>query len=312
MTDLYRKHRRSLLAGAACALAGGVLPVRPAGAQATVDVPFVPTPPNVIDAMLQIADVKRDDYLIDLGCGDGRIVLAAARKFGTRGFGIDLDPVNIGNARREAERLGLTARATFAAGDLFNTDLSKATVVTLYLLPEVNAAVRPLLFRQLKPGTRVLSHDFDMGEWSPDGRVTVAVPDKPYGPPTSAVLLWVMPHNAAGRWQWKMDVAGASRAFEVAIEQEYQRIELKPLVAGGPAKVLFPKLRNDQISFTLVRDYGHSVNHEFTGRVQGDVIKGRYRLLGDGVGSKVGDWQAKRVEKGDIRFSEAGAPAPAA
>ena len=309
MTDLQR---RGLLAGAVCAVAGSVLPAPPASAQATTDVPFVPTPPNVIDAMLQIAAVKRDDTLIDLGCGDGRIVLAAVQKFGARGFGIDIDPVNIGNARREAERLGLTARATFAAGDLFSADLTKATVVTLYLLPEVNAAVRPLLFRQLKPGTRVVSHDFDMGDWAPDGRVTVAVPGKSYGPPTSAVLLWIMPQNAAGRWQWKVEVAGARRDFDVSIDQEYQRIELKPLVAGAPAKVLFPKLRDDQISFALVRSYGGEVSHEFAGRVQGDVIKGRYRLLGDGIGSKVGEWQAKRTQKGEIRFSQAGAPAPAA
>lgn len=278
----------------------------------TTEVPFVPTPQNVVDAMLQIADVKKDDVLVDLGSGDGRIVITAARKFGTRGFGVDIDPVNVANARAEAERVGVKELTTFSVGDLFKTDLSKATVVTLYLLPEVNLQLRPSLFRQLKPGARVVSHDFDMGDWLPDGRVTLAVPEKSYGPLTSAVFFWVMPENAAGRWQWKMRVAGGSRDFDVTIDQLYQQIELKPLVAGGPAKVLLPKLRNDQISFTLVRDFGlpQEVHFEFSGRVRGDTIRGRVRVIGErATGSRFEDWSATRVQKGEIRYSAAGAGA---
>jgi hypothetical protein len=278
----------------------------------TTEVPFVPTPQNVVDAMLQIADVKKDDVLIDLGSGDGRIVITAAKKFGTRGFGVDIDPVNVANARAEAERVGVKERVTFSVGDLFKTDLSKASVVTLYLLPEVNLQLRPLLFRQLKPGSRVVSHDFDMGDWLPDGRVTLSVPEKSYGPLTSAVFFWVMPENAAGRWQWKMRVAGGNREFEVNIDQLYQQIELKPLVAGGPAKVLSPKLRNDQISFTLVRDFGlpQEVHFEFSGKVHGDTIRGRVRVIGErATGSRFENWEANRVQKGEIRYSAAGAGA---
>jgi len=298
--------RRILAAALLLAAAAGVR------AQAFEGGPFVPTPQNVVDAMLQIADVKRDDVLIDLGSGDGRIVITAAQKFGTRGFGVDIDPVNVSNARAEAERAGVSERATFSVGDLFNTDLTKASVITLYLLPEANLKLRPLLFRQLKPGARVVSHDFDMGDWQPDGRITLAVPDKSYGPPTSTVFFWVMPENAAGRWQWQMRVAGGNRDFNVTIDQLYQHIELKPLVAGGPAKVLFQKLRNDQISFTLVRDFGlpQDVHFEFSGRVHGDTIRGRVRIIGERAsGSRFEGWAAKRVQQGEIRTSAAGAGA---
>jgi len=295
-----------------CVLAALLLAAGAARAQVEFDVPFVPTPQSVVDAMLQIAAVKKDDVLFDLGSGDGRIVITAAKKFGTRGFGVDNDPVNVANARANADAAGVKERVTFSVGNLFTTDLSKASVVTLYLLQEANLQLRPSLFRQLKPGSRVVSHDFDMGDWPPDGRITLAVPDKPYGPLTSTVLFWVMPENAAGRWQWKLRVAGGNRDFEVAIDQHFQQIELKPLVAGGPAKVLLPKLRYDQISFTLVRDFGlpQEVHFEFSGRVRGDVISGRVRIIGErATGSRFESWEAQRVQKGEIRVSAAGAGA---
>lgn len=134
-----------------------------------LDVPYVPTPQLVVDKMLEMAQVRSDDVLYDLGCGDGRIVISAAREHGARGVGIDLNPVRIREAKENAARAGVTDKVSFMVGDLFEADFSEASVVTLYLLPEVNRKLRPQLWRQLKVGTRVVSHDFDMGEeWPPE------------------------------------------------------------------------------------------------------------------------------------------------
>jgi len=134
-----------------------------------LDVPFVPTPPNVVDRMLGLARVDRGDTLYDLGCGDGRIVVTAASKYGARGVGIDLNPERIAEAQANARKAGVEQRVSFRVANLFETDLSPATVVSLYLLPEVNLKLRPRLWAQLKPGSRVVSHAFDMGpEWPPD------------------------------------------------------------------------------------------------------------------------------------------------
>ncbi len=134
-----------------------------------LDVPYVPTPQPIVDRMLDLAQVGSKDVLYDLGCGDGRIVISAAKDRGARGTGIDIDPARIAEARQNAKDAGVSGKVDFRVGDLFKTDFSKATVVTLYLLPTINQQLRPQLWRQLKVGTRVVSHDFDMGEaWPPE------------------------------------------------------------------------------------------------------------------------------------------------
>jgi SAM-dependent methyltransferase len=137
------------------------------------DVPYVPTPPEVVSEMLNIAKVNKNDMLYDLGSGDGRIVIEAARRYGMRGVGVDINPELVKEATDNARKAGVSDRASFVEQDLFKTDLSKATVVTLYLLPEVNMRLRPKLFRELKPGTRIVSHAFDMGDWKPERVVEV-------------------------------------------------------------------------------------------------------------------------------------------
>jgi SAM-dependent methyltransferase len=132
------------------------------------DVPFVETPKRTVDQMLELADVSDEDVVYDLGSGDGRIVIAAARKYGARGVGIEIKPPLVERARKNAAKAGVSDRVAFRQGDLFEADISEATVVTLYLLPSVNEKLRPKLFRELTPGTRVVSHDFDMNEWTPD------------------------------------------------------------------------------------------------------------------------------------------------
>lgn len=151
------------------------------------DVPYVPTPQNVVDEMLKLAGVTKDDVVYDLGCGDGRLVITAVKKFGAqRGFGVDIDPQRITESNANAKAAGVTDRVTFAVQDLFQTDLKDATVVTLYLLPEVNLRLRPKLLSDLRPGTRVVSHSFDMGDWKPQKTITVQ-------PGGQILHLWIIP-----------------------------------------------------------------------------------------------------------------------
>jgi 2-polyprenyl-3-methyl-5-hydroxy-6-metoxy-1,4-benzoquinol methylase len=150
------------------------------------DVPYVPTPQAVVDQMLAIAKVNKNDVLYDLGSGDGRIVITAAQKFGTRGVGIDINPRRIQEANANAQKAGVTNLVEFRQQDLFQTDLSNATVVTLYLLPDINLKLRPKLLKELKPGTRIVSHAFNMGEWKPERVVRVN---------GRTIYYWVVPKN---------------------------------------------------------------------------------------------------------------------
>jgi len=156
------------------------------------EVPFVVTPDNVTLEMLKLAKVGPGDYLIDLGSGDGRIVIVAAKRFGARGLGVELSPDLVRQSRENAKRAAVAGRAEFRQQDLLETDLSKATVVTLYLLPEWNLQLRPRL-QKLKKGTRIVSHDWDMGDWKPDRTIEVDAPDKSVGlEKKSRIHLWVV------------------------------------------------------------------------------------------------------------------------
>jgi SAM-dependent methyltransferase len=160
------------------ALAGLFLPLAPLAARAqpapsrAPDVVYVPTPPEVVDEMLRLARVTGKDVLYDLGSGDGRIPITAAKRFGTRGLGIDIDPQRIEEANANAREAGVTDKVRFVLGDLFELDLAPATVITLYLLPQLNLKLRPTLLK-LRPGTRIVSHEFDMGDWKPQQTVKV-------------------------------------------------------------------------------------------------------------------------------------------
>jgi SAM-dependent methyltransferase len=169
-------------------------------AQVVEEVPFITTPDNVTLAMLQLAGLRTTDHLIDLGSGDGRIVILAAKRFGATGLGVEIVPELVQRSRTFARAAGVEARARFVEQDLFTTDLSAATVITMYLLPDVNLKLRPAILA-LKPGTRIVSHDWDMGEWEPDRSITVAAPDKAIGREKSSRLhLWHVPAQLAGLW----------------------------------------------------------------------------------------------------------------
>ena len=185
--------RRTLL-GAMLAAPLAPLPalLRPAAAQTDVDVPFVTTPQNVVDAMLELGGVGPKDTLIDLGSGDGRIVLTAAKRWGTKGIGYEIDPRLVSNAERAARSEGLAHLARFVVEDIFVADLSAATVITMYLLPDVNLRLLPRL-RQLRPGTRLVSHDWDMGDWAPQRTIEIDAPEKRVGfRKSSRLMLWTV------------------------------------------------------------------------------------------------------------------------
>ena len=157
-------------------------------AQQRPEVPYVPTDDRVVAEMLSVANVGKDDVLYDLGSGDGRIVITAAKKFGTRGVGVDIDPERVKEANENAAKAGVSDRVRFVQQDLFQTDFREATVVTLYLLPAVNMRLRPKLLSDLKPGTRVVSHNYDMGDWAPLKTIVVTLPED-----THTVYYWVVP-----------------------------------------------------------------------------------------------------------------------
>lgn len=169
-----------------------------AGAQSTTDtrpleVPYVPTHERVVAEMLRVASVRKEDVLYDLGSGDGRIVITAAKEFGTRGTGIDIDPQRVRDAKENARRAGVTDKVKFIQGDIFDARIGDATVITLYLLPTVNMRLRPKLLSELRPGTRVVSHNYDMGDWTPEKTIRVKTPSGEH-----TVYYWVVPRRAAG------------------------------------------------------------------------------------------------------------------
>jgi SAM-dependent methyltransferase len=201
-----------------------------ARAQLVEEVPFVTTPDNVTLEMLQLAGVGPRDHVIDLGSGDGRIVIVAAQRFGARGLGVEIDPNLVQRSRDNAARAGVAERAEFREQDLFATDLSPATVVTLYLLPEVNLQLRPKLLA-LAPGTRIVSHDWDMGDWRPDRSVSVDAPDKKIGrEKVSRLHLWVVPARVDGFWC-------AREGERLHLTQSYQMLRGE-LVGSGAASGL--------------------------------------------------------------------------
>ncbi len=197
------------------------LPLAP-GAQTLLpapieDVPYITTPDHVTVAMLELAGVGSKDHVIDLGSGDGRIVITAAKRFGASGLGVEIVPDLVAQSRDSARRAGVAARSRFEVQDLFATDLAPATVVTMYLLPEVNLALRPRLLA-LAPGTRIVSHDWDLGDWLPDRTLTIAVPEKTIGrEKLSRLHLWTVPARVQGLW------CGAGGAT-LRLRQQFQAV----------------------------------------------------------------------------------------
>ncbi len=283
---------------AVAAFATACLFAAPAGAQDYGDTPYVQTPQNVVDRMLEVAKVGPGDYVIDLGSGDGRMIITAAKKHGARGFGVDLDRRLVTLSNRLAAKAGVADRAVFYERDIYQTDLSPASVITIYLLPEVNLMMRPKLLSMLKPGTRVVSHDYDMGEWPPDQSFTMDAPGKTVGrDQKSKVYYWVVPARAAGRWMWKSAIDGASaRAFELSIHQNFQKVEGTLKVDGRPVTLEDATLVGDRLSFVAKLDPKGAARHEFRGQIVNNGLDGTMRTVQKGAAAREITWSAARTE----------------
>ena len=243
--------------------------VQSGGAPArTLDVVYEPTPQPVVRAMLRLAKVGPDDFLIDLGCGDGRIPITAAKLYGTRGLGVDLDPARIEEARANAEVQGVADKVSLVEGDLFGTNLDKASVIALFLYPDINLKLRPRLL-DLAPGTRVVSHAHDMGDWRPDAKRMLM---------GSAVYYWVVPANIGGKWQL---IAG-DRSFSMHLAQKYQRFVGTASTDGEQSKIRNGLIDGPKVSFMLALAGG---------KVQ--RLAGQLNSAGDLAGP---NWTATRVE----------------
>jgi len=220
--------------------------------QSGKDVIWVPTPKALVEKMLKMAEVKPSDYVIDLGAGDGITVITAAKQFGVRALGIEYNPDMVELAKQNAQKAGVAGRAEFIRGDIFATDFSKATVLTMYLLPQLNLKLRPTILN-MKPGTRIVSHAFTMDDWSPDQTESIE---------SRTAYLWIVPAKVEGRWQFGSN--------EIELKQKFQDIDGTFRAADTTWRLTHTSLNGDRISFTV----GTAT---YTGRVTGTIMQGTMR-----------------------------------
>jgi hypothetical protein len=233
--------------------------------QAGKDVIWVPTPDEVVDRMLRMAQVTPNDYVIDLGAGDGKIAIAAAKNYGARSMGIEFNPEMAKHAQGNAEKAGVTARARIVQGDIFVTDFTQATVLTMYLLPALNLKLRPQILA-MRPGTRVVSHSFTMDDWEADETSSMD---------GRRAYFWVVPANVMGAWMLELTGGGASEKLELTLEQRFQKIEGNLALGATQAGLREARLRGFNIAFSYVD--GKSVRRDLAGRVSGGRMEGGFR-----------------------------------
>ena len=233
--------------------------------QAGKDVIWVPTPDDVVDRMLRMAQVTANDYVVDLGAGDGKIAIAAAKKFGARALGIEYDADMARHAQGNVERAGVAGRARIVQGDIFVSDFSQATVVTMYLLPALNLKLRPQILG-MRPGTRVVSHSFSMDDWDADEESSLD---------GRRAYFWVVPANVAGTWMLELAGGGTTSRHEVTLEQRYQKIEGTIALGSLLGGLREARLRGFQVAFAYVDNAG--VRRELSGRVSGARMEGSFR-----------------------------------
>jgi len=279
------KPQASRLFAALLATAAFALPVTapaadteytPSVGQEGKDVIWVPTPQALVEKMLDMAKLTSRDTHFDLGSGDGRTVIAAAKR-GAQAVGVEFNPDMAALSERNAAKEGVSARARFINGDIFQTDFSHATVITLYLLPSLNLKLRPTLL-SMKPGTRVVSHAFTMDEWQPDQTETVE---------GRTAYLWIVPAPVNGTWRWNGSGNGP-KAYEVALRQQFQKVDGAARLDGVLGQLRDVKLRGDQISFAVLDADG--VRRDFSGRVSGTAMQGVVKQAGGDA-----KWSATRA-----------------
>ena len=255
-------------------------------------VPYVNTPMEVVERMLRMAEVHRGDYVIDLGSGDGRIVIEAA-KHGARGLGVDLDPALVKLATERAKEAHVADSARFEVRDIFDTDLAPASVITIYLLPEFNAKLLPRLLA-LKPGTRIVSHDGGIGDWPADETHELRTPEKPVGlGGMSKIELWIVPADVHGAWRSELPAHGGMWRFQ--IEQHYQMLDVKAAAQGHDLVVRNTRVRGEEVKLVITGIVGSRPwHHYFVGTAHGDAIDGSVTVSGGG-GEAVYPWHATRA-----------------
>ncbi len=204
-----------------------------------LDVPYVPTDTKIVQAMLDLAEITNKDYLYDLGCGDGRIVVTAALERGTRGIGIDLDPMRIAEAMELAGNSMVEHMTDFFEADLMEVDFSEATVITLYLLDMVNVELRPRLLEELKPGTRIVSHAFDMADWKPDRHVRLG---------SVNLYKWIIPARVAGCWQWQHENGDT---YQIKLKQKFQQLSGQAWINGEEVKLHRARIYGDLLELGI-------------------------------------------------------------
>lgn len=255
----------------------------------TPDVHFVPTDTTKVREMLTAAQVGAGDLVYDLGCGDGRIVITAVKKYGARGVCVDIDPVRIKESRNNADTAGVTRRIEFVEGDLFEQDLSKATVVTLYLLPSLNERLRPKLFKELRPGTRIVSNAFDMGPWKADRTLNV----KTASGMQSYAFLWILPADVSGEWRLEPGEGGGGKGYTLDIKQKFQEVSGTASSGGKSLPLSGLVVNGDRLTFVIREGGSEGTGLEFTGRVDGDRVSGTTKGKGAGW-----SWKAVRTRPG--------------
>ena len=261
-------------------------------AQELSKLPYVPTPQIVVDEMLKLANVTAKDFVVDLGSGDGRMILSAAKAFKASGLGVDIDAKLVESSNREARSQGLDDRAKFIEQDMFKADVSKATVVTLYVLPDFMERLRPKLLAELKPGTRIVAHDYYMTDWYPDRHVTMTVPEKmeANGTDKAYLYLWIVPTVVQGDWRMDLEIGGGKPQLVVlSFNQRFQMINASAANREGSLKIDDEVLRGDEISFVLTL---RGIQYRFSGKVQGDKMTGT--AVG-GLAAKPMLWRASKL-----------------
>jgi len=255
-------------------------------------VPYVQTPMEIVERMLRMAEVKSGDHVIDLGSGDGRIIIEAAKR-GATGFGVDLDPALVKLAGENAKAAGVANRAKFQVMDLFDVDLAPASVVAFYLLPNFNEKLLPKLLR-LKPGTRIVSHDGGIGDWPPDERLEMRAPEKPVGVGgVSRVELWIVPADAKG--VWTSDIPAHGGRWNFRVKQNFQVMDIDVAAQGKDLLVRNSRLRGEEIKVIVTGIInGRAWHHYFVGTLKEDRISGEVSVS-DGNNKRSFPWTATRA-----------------
>ena len=261
-------------------------------AQELSKLPYVATPQIVVDEMLKMANVTAKDFVIDLGSGDGRMIITAARTFKASGLGVDIDKSLVELSNKHAKAEGVADRITFLEQDMFKADVAKASVITLYVLPDFMEKLRPKLLAELKPGTRIVAHDYHMGGWYPDRQFTLTVPEKVKvnGTDKAYLYLWIVPSIVRGNWSMEFDPGGSARQL-IAVEftQQYQMINASAGNLAGPLKTDNFSLRGDQISFDVALGAN---SYRFTGKVADGKMEGNAVTAG---GARPVPWRAAKL-----------------